>query len=328
MKKQNKSNPLSHIDKYFLLPLKHNSIFSYLDMLNDSWRNKFYVDALQKHAKDKIVVDMGTGTGILAYYALLFGAKFVYCFEYSPEMALVAQSVLEKKFSKDRFKVIASNFWNTNLDEIFDQKIDILVSETVGPGLFDNGMINTWYYVKPYLSDNAISIPDRLHCDLWIYENSQLEGADTTLLNYLDSPAVHDNDFVNLLVQTYQETMLTATQWQEVNKIKFLPDKQISDIVSYTLDHGPVVTHMAQTISGGINANIDFEIDLSVNSTVIIVNKISFENQTLYLKDAKYMPWRYAPRLNVTDPGRYKFSWQNHEFEHMSNHEWKYKLVA
>ena len=335
MKQQNESSSLSHIDKYLVIPLKNNTICSYLDMLNDSWRNKFYIDALQKHAKDKIVVDMGTGTGILAYYALLFGAKFVYCFEYRPDMALVAQKVLEKKFSKDRFKVIASNFWNTNLDEIFDQKIDILVSETVGPGLFDNGMINTWFYVKPYLSDNAISIPDRLHCDLWIYENSQLEAADTTLLKCLDSSAVHDNDFVNLLLQTDRETMLTATQWQEVNKIKFLPDKQISDIVSYTLDHGPVVTHVAQIgawmsgiNTGGINANIDFEIDLSADSTVIVVNKISFENQTLYLKDAKYMPWKYAPTLNVTNPGRYKFSWQNHEFEHMSNHEWKYKLVA
>ena len=321
-------NLSTDINKSKFTPLKNNKICSYLSMLNDSWRNKFYSDALQKHAKDKVVLDMGTGTGILAYYALLFGAKFVYCVEHSSDMAQIAQSVLEKKFSKDRFKVIVSNFWNTNLDEIFDQKIDILLSETVGPGLFDQGMINTWHCVKPYLTNNAISIPDRLHCDVWVYENYQLKEVDTTLTTCLYAPAINDDDFVNFLLQADQETMLTATQWQEVNKIKSLPGKKIFDVVSYTLNKQPVVTFINQAQVGNIKPNIDFEVDMLANSTVVIINKISFENQTLYLKDAKYMPWKYAPRLKISIPGRYKFSWQNHELEFMSIHEWKYELVA
>ena len=326
-----------NINKSKFITLKNNKICGYLGMLNDSWRNKFYSDALQKHAKDKVVLDMGTGTGILAYYSLLFGAKFVYCVEQSSDMAQVAQSVLEKKFSKDRFKVIVSNFWNTNLDEIFDQKIDILLSETVGPGLFDQGMINTWHCVKPYLTNNAISIPDRLHCDVWVYENCQLEEVDTTLTAgkpvgpgpaSLYAPAINDDDFVNFLLQVDQETMLTATQWEEVNQIKSLPSKQIFDVVSYTLDKPPVVTFINQAHIGNIKPNIDFEVDMLPNSTVVIINKISFENQTLYLKDAKYMHWKYAPKLKISIPGRYKFSWQNHLLEWMSIHEWKYELVA
>ena len=323
-----------------VIPLKNNKICSYLSMLNDNWRNKFYSDALQKYAKDKVVLDVGTGTGILAYYALLFGAKFVYCVEQNPDMAQVAQSILAKKFSKDRFKVIVSNFWNTNLNEIFDQKIDILLSETIGPGLFDQGMTNTWHCVKPYLADNAISIPDRLHCDVWVYENYQLE-VDTALSTCLHASAINDNDFVNFLIQTDQETMLTATQWQEVNKIKSLPSRKIFDVVSYTQNKQPVVTFINQDIAqgvmsgwpwamsvGNIKPKIDFEVDLLPNSTVVIINKMSFENQTLYIKDAKYMPWKYAPILKTSIPGRYKFSWQNHELEYMSIHEWKYELVA
>jgi predicted RNA methylase len=319
--------PVPNIDKSKLVPLKNIKICGYLSMLNDEVRNRFYSDALQKHAKDKVVLDMGTGTGILAYYALSFGAKFVYCVEQNPDMAQVAQSVLEKKFSKDKFKVVVSNFWNTNLDEVFDQKIDILLSETVGPGLFDQGMINTWHCVKPYLTECAISIPDRLHCDAWIYENSQLEDVDNSLSTCLYTPAIHDDDFVKLLLQTDQQTMLTATHWQEVNKIKSLPIKKISDVVSYTMEHGPVVSFIDHAPVGNIKANIDFEVDLLANSTIIIVNKISFENQIFYLKDGKYMPWKYAPRFGVAEPGRYKFSWQNHELEHMSNHEWKHELV-
>ena len=321
--------PPPNVDKSKLVSIKYNKIRNYLSMLNDSARNKFYKNALQKHAKDKIVLDMGTGTGILAYYALLFGAKFVYCIERDPDVAAVAQSILEKKFSKDQFKIIVSNFWDTNLDNIFDKQIDILVSETVGPGLFDQGMINTWHCVKPYLSDNAISIPDRLHCDVWVYDNSQLEYIDIALEFSLYAPAIHDDDFVELLMLVDQEIMLTATAtpWQEANNIKSLPQEKISDVISYTLDHGPVVTFIDQAHYANIKSNIDFEIDVAANSTVIIINKISFENQTLYLKDTKFGPWKYAPRLDVINPGRYKFSWQNHALEFLSNHEWKYELV-
>lgn len=297
-------------------------------MLNDSWRNKFYIDALQKHARDKVVLDMGTGTGILAYYALLFGAKFVYCFEADSDIARVAQSVLEKKFSKDRFKVVVSNFWKTNLDEVLDQKIDIFLSETVGPGLFDCGMITTWHCVKPYLTKDAISIPDRLHCDAWIYETCQLNEVSDTLSNCLYAPAIYDDDFVELLLQVDKQEMLTATQWQDVNKIKSLPVKQIVDVVSYSMSQGPVVTFMDHAQMGNLKASIDFKINMLPNSTIVIINKISFEDQTLYLKDAKFMPWKYAPSLGVDAPGLYEFSYQNHKLECMSNHEWKFKLVA
>jgi hypothetical protein len=37
--------------------------------------------------------------------------------------------------------VILGNFWTSDIDNQIDQKIDILVSETIGPGLFDQGMI-------------------------------------------------------------------------------------------------------------------------------------------------------------------------------------------
>jgi 16S rRNA G966 N2-methylase RsmD len=195
-------------------------------MLNDSWRNKFYVDALQKHAKDKIVVDMGTGTGILAYYALLFGAKFVYCFEYSPEMALVAQSVLEKKFSKDRFKVIASNFWNTNLDEITNIKnIYLSVTQLMRPNeIICNKLVDVilnidelnLYNMREHLYDIFIYNLDPYEC-IWFIINKlislkRLEGKHMTdvliksytFLQYYNNnyrPIYHFENFILYLMQ-------------------------------------------------------------------------------------------------------------------------------
>ena len=63
-------------------------------MLNDKVRNEFYYNALKKSAKDKVVIDIGTGTGLLAAYALEHGAKFVYAVEGNRNSANMAQNVL------------------------------------------------------------------------------------------------------------------------------------------------------------------------------------------------------------------------------------------
>ncbi len=47
-------------------------------MLKDEYRTKSYQDAFEKHAndyKDKVVMDVGTGTSILACFCARAGAK-------------------------------------------------------------------------------------------------------------------------------------------------------------------------------------------------------------------------------------------------------------
>jgi ribosomal protein L11 methylase PrmA len=47
-------------------------------MLKDEYRTKTYQEAIEKHGidfKDKVVMDVGTGTGILACFCARAGAK-------------------------------------------------------------------------------------------------------------------------------------------------------------------------------------------------------------------------------------------------------------
>ena len=47
-------------------------------MLKDEYRTKTYLEAIQKHAidfKDKVVMDVGTGTSVLACFCAKAGAK-------------------------------------------------------------------------------------------------------------------------------------------------------------------------------------------------------------------------------------------------------------
>ena len=95
--------------------LKNKTAIFYLRMINDKWRNQFYYDALNKHAEGKVVLDMGSGTGILSFYALEAGAKFVYAIEWSAAAAELTYQVLKSKFDTSKFTDIAdSNYTSTS----------------------------------------------------------------------------------------------------------------------------------------------------------------------------------------------------------------------
>ena len=47
----------------------------------DFRRNKSYEDWISKNVKDKVVIDLGAGSGILCYLAVKYGAKKVYALE-------------------------------------------------------------------------------------------------------------------------------------------------------------------------------------------------------------------------------------------------------
>ena len=83
-----------------------------------------------------IVVDLGTGTGILAYWAAKAGAKHVYAIEESDSWH-AAQAVITANGLADRVTVLQSNSSDVQLDE----HADVLISELVGHFLFEEGAV-------------------------------------------------------------------------------------------------------------------------------------------------------------------------------------------
>ena len=114
--------------------IQNHHIAYYLCMIKDKWRNNFFLNALTKHASGKVVLDVGSGTGILAFYALKAGAKFVYAVEKDSTVASIADQILSKKFDRSRFQVINKNFWTDEFDNSIHHQIDLLVAELIGPG--------------------------------------------------------------------------------------------------------------------------------------------------------------------------------------------------
>ncbi len=89
------------------------------NMMADLVRTGAYHDAIVKNAadfKDKVVVDVGTGSGILAWFALKAGARKVYAIEASNVADRAAQLMRANK-ADDRIVVIKSTVETASVPE-------------------------------------------------------------------------------------------------------------------------------------------------------------------------------------------------------------------
>ncbi len=110
-------------------------------MLRDSVRVMAYRSAIQPHVKDKVVVDLGCGTGILSLFAAQGGARKVYALEES-EVAAVARMMFHANGMEDRIVLLTGNSKDVQLPE----PADVIVHEILGIDPFFENVI-------PYIDD-------------------------------------------------------------------------------------------------------------------------------------------------------------------------------
>ena len=76
----------------------YSSFHIHEEMLKDTVRTRTYQRAIMDNPndfKDKIVLDIGAGTGILSIFAARAGAKHVYAIEFA-EIAIFAKEIIRK----------------------------------------------------------------------------------------------------------------------------------------------------------------------------------------------------------------------------------------
>lgn len=131
------------------------------EMLKDTVRTKTYMDAIlqSKHLfKDKVVLDVGCGTGILSMFAAKAGAKHVYGVDCSGILTQAREIVKANGFA-DKITLIQGKMEELELPV---DKVDIIISEWMGYFLLYESMLDTVLYARDkYLVEGGAMFPDR-----------------------------------------------------------------------------------------------------------------------------------------------------------------------
>jgi precorrin-6B methylase 2 len=125
-------------------------------MLNDRLRVSRYLAAIQEVVRPgDVVVEIGTGTGILATAAAKAGARKVYAIE-AGGVASVARAMFEANGVADRVTLVRG--WSNQVS--LPERADVLVSEIIGDHPFEEGVLEfTADAVKRMLKPGARLLP-------------------------------------------------------------------------------------------------------------------------------------------------------------------------
>lgn len=141
-------------------------------MLNDQQRNAAYHSAITAAVRrspdggsSMRVLDIGTGTGLLAMYAHRAGARHVYACDDSPLMADIARQTFATSATKADADgsvppppvLIECHSTNLTAADLTsdgagdDGRVDLIVTETLDAGVFGEGILQTLHHAHEHL---------------------------------------------------------------------------------------------------------------------------------------------------------------------------------
>ncbi|XP_017596502.1 PREDICTED: protein arginine N-methyltransferase 7 isoform X2 [Corvus brachyrhynchos] len=156
----------------------------YADMLHDKDRNvKYYqgiraaVSRVKERGEKAIVLDIGTGTGLLSMMAASAGADFCYAVEVFKPMANAAVKIVEKNGFSDKIKVINKHSTEVTVGPDGDMqcRANILVTELFDTELIGEGALPTYEHAHKYLvQEGCEAVPHRATVYVQLVESKRM----------------------------------------------------------------------------------------------------------------------------------------------------------
>jgi len=174
------------------------------EMLHDEERSELYDKAIRHVVSpEHLVLDVGTGSGLLSMMAARAGAREVIACEGQPAVADVARRVIRKAGHDDVITVVPKMSTAMRVPEDLPRRADILVTETVDCALLGEGVLPTIAHAREHLlTEDAVIMPGGGRVFAQLVESAslhrknhvgQLYGFDFTEFNQLSSIEYFDS---------------------------------------------------------------------------------------------------------------------------------------
>ncbi|XP_065147726.1 protein arginine N-methyltransferase 7 [Paramisgurnus dabryanus] len=132
----------------------------YGDMLQDKDRNEKYyqgiraaVSRVKARGERVVVLDIGTGTGLLSMMAVTAGADYCYAIEVFKPMAQAASSIVQRNGFSDKIKIINKHSTEVTVgpDGDMQERANILVTELFDTELIGEGALPSYEHAHTHL---------------------------------------------------------------------------------------------------------------------------------------------------------------------------------
>lgn len=169
------------------------------DIVRDTGRNNAYESAIRRAVFPGCkVLEIGTGTGLLAMMAIRAGAARVITCEFEPSVAMAAKQIIARNGYSDRIDVIARHSTLLDVTRDLDGPADVLVSEILANDLLGEGTLPALEHAyRHLLKPGARIVPARGRVRVCLADDDdwqqfrmgEVAGFDLSAFNQLVAPS-------------------------------------------------------------------------------------------------------------------------------------------
>uniref|UniRef100_A0A3B4XNA4 Histone-arginine methyltransferase CARM1 n=1 Tax=Seriola lalandi dorsalis TaxID=1841481 RepID=A0A3B4XNA4_SERLL len=150
----------------------HSCLSQQQNLLQDYTRTATYQRAMlvnETDFRDKVVLDVCCGSGILSYFAIQAGATRVYAVESSP-MAKYTQIMVQSNSLSERIRVLEGEVEEVSCPDM----VDVIVSEPIGYMLLNERLMESFLHARKWLKPNGLMFPSCGDIHLAPFSDEQL----------------------------------------------------------------------------------------------------------------------------------------------------------
>jgi hypothetical protein len=148
----------------------------HFSMMNDSKRNEVYDHVIRKIVReDSIVLDIGTGSGLLSLMAARAGAKQVITYESVPLIAEKAKEIIRLNGFEKAITVLNKKSTSMKVGKDLPDRANLLISEIFDAGLLGEGVIPVIEHARTnLLTYDAKIVPKEAKVFAFLIESQEL----------------------------------------------------------------------------------------------------------------------------------------------------------